>query len=365
MGNKWLAGLSVLALASCTEASNSLDYASCERSPDEVRLNELQSIGSHNSYKLAIPELEMDFIRLQAPDLAGTLDYSHIPLAEQLDLGMRQLELDVFHDPVGGRFADPLLPKLASTNPGAEPFDATGYDQPGLKVMHIQDIDQRSHCVLFIECLQEIDAWSQENQDHTPILILINAKQAPIGIPGATEALPFDATAFNSMDQELLSVLSVDRLITPDNLRGDAASLREGVLENGWPLIEQAKGKLIFALDEPEIVVETYMRGNASLEGLPLFVNSVDPSASHAAYFTINDPKTDQDRIREIVSSGFLVRTRADADTAEARANDRSRLEAALASGAQYISTDYYLPREEFGPYKAALPDGEVSRCRP
>ncbi|MEM7005673.1 MAG: phosphatidylinositol-specific phospholipase C1-like protein [Pseudomonadota bacterium] len=365
IGNKWLAGLSFLALSSCTEASNSLDYASCERPLGEVRLNELQSIGSHNSYKLAIPELEMDFIRLQAPDLAETLDYAHIPLAEQLDLGMRQLELDVFHDPVGGRFADPLLPKLASTNPGAEPFDAAGYDQPGLKVMHIQDIDQRSQCVLFIECLQEIDAWSGENPDHTPILILINAKQAPIGIPGATEALPFDAAAFDGMDGELLSVLSADRLITPDDLRGDAASLREGVLENGWPLIEQGKGKFLFALDEPEIVVETYMRGNASLEGLPLFVNSVDPSANHAAYFTINDPKTDQDRIREIVSSGFLVRTRADADTAEARANDTSRLEAALTSGAQYISTDYYLPREEFGLYKAALPNDEVSRCRP
>jgi len=358
----WIGAL--VLVASCTQTGTSSDIASCDRSAGALRINDLQSIGSHNSYKLAIPGAELEIIRAQSPELATALDYDHLPIAEQLDLGMRQLELDVFHDPEGGRFADPLLPKLAGASTVTDPYDATGYDAPGLKVMHIQDIDQRSHCVLFTECLLEIDAWSRAHADHTPILILINAKQAQIDLPGAAEALPFDAAAFDGLDREIRSVLSADRLITPDDVRGDSGSLREGVLDRGWPGLESSRGKILFALDEAPEVVTTYMRGKSSLEGLALFVNTIDPEADHAAYFTINEPRADGERIADMVSSGFLVRTRADADTMEARENDTSRLEAALASGAQYISTDYYLPRADFGTYRAALPGGGVTRCR-
>ena len=49
-----------------------------------------------------------------------------------------------------------------------------------------------------------------------------------------------------------------------------------------------------------------------------------------------------------------------------ARTGDKSRLEAALASGAQYISTDYMNASETFGTdYQAALPGGAVARCNP
>ncbi|MEO0882501.1 MAG: phosphatidylinositol-specific phospholipase C1-like protein [Pseudomonadota bacterium] len=352
----------VLATA-CLEPATSADLESCDRPITSLRMNELQSIGSHNSYKLAIPEIELGVIRRQEPELASALDYSHISLTAQLDLGMRQLELDIFHDPDGGRFADPLLPRLASANGDGDPFDATGHDTPGLKVMHIQDIDQRSHCVLLTECLNEINTWSLANPEHTPILILINAKQAQIDIPGAAEALPFDATAFSDLDAEIRSIFTGDRLITPDTVRDNAATLREGVLGTGWPSLDDGQGRILFALDEPPKVVETYMRGKASLEGLPLFVNTIDPQADHVAYFTINDPEADNERIKQAVADGFLVRTRADADTVEARTNDRSRIEAALSSGAQYISTDYYLPRTDFGAYHVSLPGNAVTRC--
>jgi hypothetical protein len=64
------------------------------------------------------------------------------------------------------------------------------------------------------------------------------------------------------------------------------------------------------------------------------------------------------------VNQGFLIRTRADADTREARSGDTARREAALASGAQFISTDYQDPDPRFGTgYAAKLPDGAVTRC--
>jgi hypothetical protein len=65
------------------------------------------------------------------------------------------------------------------------------------------------------------------------------------------------------------------------------------------------------------------------------------------------------------VRRGFLVRTRADADTVESRANDTRRRDAALASGAQYVSTDYMQPDMRFGGYAARMPEGTVAACNP
>ncbi len=56
--------------------------------------------------------------------------------------------------------------------------------------------------------------------------------------------------------------------------------------------------------------------------------------------------------IEEAARAGYLIRTRTDSPTADARANDTSERETAFASGAQYLSTDYYEPSEYFdSPY--------------
>ena len=69
-----------------------------------------------------------------------------------------------------------------------------------------------------------------------------------------------------------------------------------------------------------------------------------------------NDPVRSFDEIRSLVAEGFLVRTRADAGTVEARANDGSRRDKALASGAQLVSTDFPEPDPRFGDYHVSLP---------
>jgi hypothetical protein len=63
----------------------------------------------------------------------------------------------------------------------------------------------------------------------------------------------------------------------------------------------------------------------------------------------LNDPVGQFDEIQRLVKAGYMVRTRADADTREARENDTRRRAAAFASGAQAVSTDYYLPATHFG----------------
>lgn len=337
----------------------------CRATSNDVPINHIQTVGSHNSYKRAIPELELATIREASPEWAMALDYAHIPLTEQLDLGMRQVELDVYYDPEGGRYADPLLPRMTQSAPGAEKFDGSGLTEPGFKVLHVQDVDPRSHCATFVACLSEIKTWSDANTGHVPILILLNAKDAKINFPETVEPLPFDAAAYDVLDAEIRSVFDKAQLVVPDDVRQDAPTLRMGALAGNWPTLDESRGKVIFALDEPPEKVTTYMRGNYSLEGLPIFVNSISEEASHAAYFTMNDPLKNGDQIKEAVRAGFLVRTRADADTREARANNTARRDAALQSGAQYVSTDYYVPRTEFGDYSVSVPGGDPARCNP
>src|SRR5688572_32416546 len=149
---------------------------SCARTwmDENLRANDLLSIGTHNSYKGAISDTEMAQLRARSARAATVLDYSHPDLTTQLDAGARQLELDVYYDPQGGRFADPLGPRTLGQRLDAA---TTGeLTKPGFKVMHIPDFDFRSVCIRFVTCLQEIEAWSDAHPDHVPIAILINAK---------------------------------------------------------------------------------------------------------------------------------------------------------------------------------------------
>ena len=62
---------------------------------------------------------------------------------------------------------------------------------------------------------------------------------------------------------------------------------------------------------------------------------------AHTAFMLFDNAVTRGADIRDAVQKGYLVRTRADIDTADARKDDGARRDAALASGAQIISTDY------------------------
>ena len=59
-----------------------------------------------------------------------------------------------------------------------------------------------------------------------------------------------------------------------------------------------------------------------------------------------NDPAMPE--IKSLVEKGYIIRTRADADTREARMNDKTDFIAACNSGAQIITTDYYRKSTRF-----------------
>lgn len=311
------------------------------RPGEEPPLRRSQVIGSHNSYKLGVqPEL-LDLMQT-AGRRGESVDYSHLSLTDQLNLGLRSLELDVCHDPDGGRYADPLGQKLLRARSVAPwPFpDAAALATPGFKLIHEPDFDFRSSPVRLEDALAMLRDWSRLHPGHTAVAVTMNCKQGSTGLPGATVAPAFEQETLERLDALIRSVMGRDRLVTPDDVRGDAASLREAVTTRGWPA---ASGRFIFVLDEGEDLRRRYLGAFPGLRRATFFTTSPPPEPE-AAFLVINDPVRDEAVIRGRVREGFLVRTRADADTREARTNDRRRFEAALRSGAHVISTDYYIP---------------------
>src|SRR5690606_1773201 len=126
-----------------------------------------------------------------------------------------------------------------------------------------------------------------------------------------------------------------EKLVLPDDVRGERETLEEAIRLDGWPQIGRLRGKLIFAMDNGGSKRAIYTDGRPSAEGRVLFPNAVE-GAPDAAFIKLNDPLGDFERIQEAVAAGYLVRTRADADTVEAREGDTEQRDAALESGAQF-----------------------------
>lgn len=328
-----------------------------------IKLNDIQVIGSHNSYKIGIEKPLMEYL-LNLNPATSSLEYEHISLSEQLNLGLRGLELDVFHDPQGGHYSNPAgLEVVRSAGQEPLPFDPEGkLKQAGLKIFHVQDIDFRSHQLLFKEALAELLSWSNANPGHTPIIITMNTKDGIV--PRTRDPLPFDADALASIDMEIRAVLPEEKLLTPDRVKGDYPNLQEAILTTGWPRLEEVSGRFLFVLDEGDARSDSYLTKFPDLKNAVLFLNK-EEGHPQAAFRIINNPVKNFDKIKELVAKGYLVRTRADSDTREARVNDYTKFEKAKASGAQIITTDYYIPSTLFeSDYRVTFDDGKFERIK-
>lgn len=333
----------------------------------EARLNEIQVIGSHNSYHIAPAPAVMSLIAAAGEARAQGLDYTHPPLARQFsEWGIRQIELDVFHDPEGGRYAQPAARKILrglGKDPGPDPNENGRLSRPGMKILHVPDVDFQSTTPTLTDALKQVREWSKTHPEHVPIMILLELKGEPdAALP--TRPLAFDRKALEALDAEILSVFSIEEMITPEQVRGTFATLAEAVRKKGWPALNSVRGRVMFALDNEDGIRENYLKLHPSGRGQLLFV-SVPETHSQAGWFKINNPTADFDRIRRLVAEGFLVRTRADADTRQARRNDPAQRDQAMASGAQYISTDYPTAEKRLSTYRVQFPDHVVARANP
>ena len=331
---------------------------------ENLPINKIQVIGSHNSYKQAIEPALLQVLKQIEPDAIKGLEYAQISIPAQLDLGLRNLEIDVYADSLGGRYAHPKGLDMAKPETPYDPDHLM--DKPGFKIFHVPDIDFRSSCLTLKTCLSQLKKWSDAHPEHVPVFITLEAKD----FGGQTEnryglTVPerFTSALFDQLDQVIRTGLGAEKLITPDLVRGNHATLNEAVLDGHWPALKQAEGKFLFILDDKGEKRDLYLKGHPSLKGRVLFVNA-DPGTPEAATLIRNNPEDPE--IKNLVKSGYIIRTRADADTREARKNDYTHFQAACESGAQIITTDYYKKSTFFdSPYHVAFEDSTYVRVNP
>jgi Phosphoinositide phospholipase C, Ca2+-dependent len=337
-----------------------------------LRMNELQVIGTHNSYHRELSPAERgahDAVYGGAPIYDGFLAYSHASLPNQLGRqGVRGMELDLYPDPAGGLYANPLLRQRLAAGPLTDP----DWYRPGIKVLHTHDLDYNSTCVRLVRCLRLVRRWSRAHPDHVPLLILLELKGTdPVAAAaGGVPVPPWNRARLNALDAEIRSVFRPDELITPDDVRRRRLTLRRSVLRHGWPTLRRARGRVVFLMDnEPGAVSAAYTRGRPNLERRVLFTNA-RPRAPDAAFVKRNEPTgaLNLRRIRRLVRAGFLVRTRSDIPLATVTSGDETQLRAALRSGAQLVSTDFPevgMSARYDSDYVVALPEGGPARCNP
>lgn len=363
--------------------------------PDSLPINQIQVLGTHNSYSMGVDPHILAMLEKAVPSMAQmvaampeenrkaflvahpndvslgeALSYSHVSLTEQLDRGVRALELDINADPEGGAYADPAAYRLLRQQgiTDLKPFDAQALKKPGLKVLHMADVDFRSSCPTFRGCLEELKAWSDANPDHVPVFIMIEAKvQSAALLPGAITPPPFTAETYNELDRTIIDVIGRSSLITPDDVRGSHATLEQAVLAGGWPTLGASRGKFLFQLITAtgREGASAYLNGHPGLAGRVAFLDS-EPGRDHAAFILNDNAMINGDQIRDQVRKGYFVRSRADIETWEAKVNDMARADAAFASGAQIVSTDYIKPGNAYGTsYVVTLPGGGAARQSP
>ena len=285
-----------------------------------LQFQHLQALGTHNSYH----------VEPLTSWIVGEWAYTHLPLNEQAELqGVRQFELDMYYRADEGTF----------------------------DVHHIPLVDQDTNCATFQECLSHLKLFSDASPEHHPLVILMEVK---------SELVTMDpASLLADLEARTLEIWPEERLIRPDDVRGDSPNLRDAIGEKGWPSLGTLRGRLLLVLHAGGELRDVYTENLTTTADRVFFPDCFgDVSLPISAVHSINDPLDSLEKIQEVVAAGHLVRTRGDADSEEAENVDYARFQAALESGAHFISTDYPFPGDE-ETYGVVIPEGNPSRCNP
>lgn len=274
--------------------------------PGDTPLDRVQVIATHNSYHIQAGPLQYFLVGLFQPGEPAKLRYTHVALYDQLDLGVRSFELDIRN----------RVRRIV--------------------VSHVPMVDNRATTPDLRRALEEIRLWSERNPAHVPISVLLELKE-DWGFLDPRLA-PWDTAALARLDTPIRSVFPTGTLLTPDSVPEDG----------GWPALDQVRGRVLFILHYDPRITPLYtgstMWISAAGEGIV--------GSRRARIQILNDPVGDAALIAASLARGDLVRTRADADLVA----DPARVAAALASGAQIISTDHP------GSGGVVLPGGSLTR---
>ncbi|MBK9016181.1 MAG: hypothetical protein IPM82_20125 [Saprospiraceae bacterium] len=367
----------------------------CDIVVNRLPINELQVIGSHNSYRKRTDPYILGFMyqngQLLPPSFdPDSWDYEHLPLDAQFnDYGIRSIELDVYDDPNGGLFYFRYGKAVVMNNQQAGYSNVPALATPGLKMLHYPDLDYNTNYYTFKQGLMAVKNWSDAHPNHLPLTIMVEPMEdnphqelaglaqlpPPYTVPNYfTNTIPFTASNLGRIDQEIKDIFGAElaNVITPDMVRGNHPSVNHAITHNKWPKLGDSRGKVMFVMINSNNEKEAYLNLYPGLQGATMFLFS-QPGNPETAFVRYDDPVPNFQAIKNLVENGYMVRTRADAETVEARNGNTNRRDQAFASGAQIVATDYYRPDPRYlmGPssgwtdYSVFFPNGELARLNP
>ncbi len=290
---------------------------------DALQINQLQYIGTHNSYHIRAAGKT----KREVPEWS----YNHAPLDVQLDRGVRSFELDLH------------------------------YKEGQFEVFHVPLLDEGTTCRKLSDALATVRNWSDAHPRHVPISFLFELKKEGPGLDRRIREI--DAEGLDRLDQVLCAGFSAERRIAPDDVRGGAETLREAVTSKGWPTLGASRGKVLFILHDDGSKRELYTREHPSLRGRAMFVRS-DDKREDAAVLILDNPRSEA--INRMAKMGYFIRTRADSDLRGTLAEKQARRDTALTGGAHILSTDFPAgeAQAETG-YVVEFPDAAQARVNP
>lgn len=281
---------------------------------DGVKFNEVAYIATHNSYQLqSVPSYRKIYRDLETVTF-GLVDgdapeYCSDTLTEQLNIGIRSVELDI-ETVVDG-------------------------DDVSFVCTHSPLIDMTSSCYDFSLALEEIKMWSDANPRHLPITVIIEPKKFFL--------LEYGMRFFNMEYAKELDILLRDilgeSLLTPADMMGDYPSLKAMREADGWLSLEDCAGKVLVLLHDTTVTGK-YIKQDETIKSQAMFpmLRYRDRDKDYASFLIVNKPKDIAEYSRELIfEKNLIVRTRVDTYGSY---KDEDRI-LTFDSCAQIISTDY------------------------
>lgn len=278
-------------------------FVSFNLAENNLRLNEIQLLATHNSYKKLGSPIAKLLISIGDRAEARALKYENNPLTDQLNHGVRSFELDL-----RCRKGD-------------------------FEVIHAPLADNSSTVPNFDLALEEVLLWSEHNPGHIPILILLELKGDWMFLDPALS--DFGERELAALDRLIRETLD-RKLLTPGDITAPGETLNMAVREKGWPLLSETLGKIIVIL-HPGSYTDMYVALDPGFTRMAMFpaASDRDTDNTHASFIVHNDPHVET--INRLVSANYIVRTRLDSNLMVSKA----RFENGLASGAQILTTDF------------------------
>ncbi|MFC0624890.1 phosphatidylinositol-specific phospholipase C domain-containing protein [Kribbella deserti] len=147
-------------------------------------------------------------------------------LIDALESGASMLEIDVWQNFLGSRaYQVSHDPGNRNNCSSATAFAAL---RSGSRNQNLQ------------ACLRNLRLWHDQNPDHRPLIIKLEAKNGFDGRAGYGPA---------QLDALVSSVLGAGNILKPADVKGSAATLDAAVRAGGWPARSSLNGKFLFLLE--------------------------------------------------------------------------------------------------------------------